>query len=260
MLVKELMELLIAPVGKLAHTVDGIIIGDGNEEVRAIGTTFICSYEVIEKAIDKGINVIISHESIYYQHHDNYTQFGDSKVIEQKLELLRKHNIQVIRFHDYAHRYDPDIISAGFLDVVEWSSYAAQEQADILHLPQQSVGQIARHLKNRLAIDHIQLIGHQDQLCSNVWLRLGFRGNGDNCIPAYEQGNIQLIIAGEGMEWETPEYIRDANAQGKAIAMLIVGHQKSEEAGMRFLARQLRHQLPQLSITHIEQRAAIQYV
>ncbi|MCR8659951.1 Nif3-like dinuclear metal center hexameric protein [Paenibacillus endoradicis] len=260
MLVKELMEILIAPVGKLDQTVDGIIVGDGNEEVKAIGTTFVCSYEVIKKAIEKGINVIISHEPVCYNHHSEHDKFGVSKVIEQKLELLRKHSINVIRFHDYAHRYIPDIISEGFLDVMEWSSYEDQVQADLLHLPTQSVGQIAKQLKERLGIEYIQLVGQQEQLCSNVWLRLGFRGNGDNCIPAYEQGEIDLIIAGEGHEWETPEYVRDANAQGKAIALLIIGHQKSEDAGMKILARRLQQQLPQLPITHIEQLTAIQYV
>jgi len=260
MIVKELMELLIAPVGELAQTVDGIIAGDGNEEVKGIATTFVCSYEVIEQAIERGINVIITHEPTCYNHHSEQDKFGVSKVIEQKIELLNKHHINVIRFHDYAHRYSPDIISEGFLDVMEWSSYADQDQADLLHLPTQSVGAIIQQLKQRLGIDYIQLVGQQEQLCSNVWLRLGFRGNGDQCIPAFEKGNIELIIAGEGHEWETPEYVRDANAQGKAIALLIIGHQKSEDAGMKILARQLQQQHPQLSITHIEQPTALQYV
>lgn len=260
MLVKELMELLIAPVGELAETVDGIIVGDGDEEVKGIATTFICSYEMIEQAIERGINVIISHEPTSYNHHSDPYIFGVSEVIERKLELLNKHRINVIRFHDYAHRYSPDIISEGFLDVMEWSSYSDRAHEDLLNLPTQSVGQIIEQLKQRLGIDYIQLVGQQDQLCSNVWLRLGFRGTGAHCIPAYEKGNIQLIIAGEGYEWETPEYVRDANAQGKAISLLVIGHQKSEDAGMKILARQLQQQLPQLPITHIEQRAAIQYV
>lgn len=260
MLVKELWDMLSAPVGVLSSTVDGIIIGDGNDEIIGIATTFICSYEIIEQAIKLGINVIISHESIYYNHHDQYEQYGSNKVIEQKLELLRKHSIHVIRFHDYAHRYIPDIITEGFNEAMGWTFYQDNHQAELLQLPPQSIQEIVGQLKERLAIEQLQLVGDKQQICKKVLLCLGFRGNSANCMNAFEQQEVDLVIAGEGFEWEMPEYIRDANRQGKKIAMIIVGHQKSEESGMKLLATRLQQQLSRVPITYIEGQTTIQYI
>lgn len=42
---------------------------------------------------------------------------------------------------------------------------------------------------------------------------------------------LDLLIVGETNEWETNEYVRDAADMGLAKALIITGHQRSEEAG-----------------------------
>ncbi len=64
-------------------------------------------------------------------------------------------------------------------------------------------------------------------------------------------GEIDVLIAGEINEWETPEYVRDARAQGLAKALIVTGHEVSEEAGMAYLAEWLRDRIPDVPITHI---------
>ena len=51
---------------------------------------------------------------------------------------------------------------------------------------------------------------------------------------------LDLLLAGEGPEWETPEYIGDAAAQGRNPSMLLLGHAASEEPGMACAAKLLR--------------------
>ena len=39
--------------------------------------------------------------------------------------------------------------------------------------------------------------------------------------------------------WDTTEYVRDAIAMGQPKALVMIGHEKSEEAGMKYLRESL---------------------
>ena len=47
-------------------TRDRILFGNENQEVTKIGVCWVATNKVIEKALEKGINFIISHENIFY--------------------------------------------------------------------------------------------------------------------------------------------------------------------------------------------------
>jgi hypothetical protein len=59
------------------------------------------------------------------------------------------------------------------------------------------------------------------------------------------------LIVGEVSEWETAEYIRDANLLGSKIALIVLGHALSEEPGMEWLVEWLQPKLPGTKIIHI---------
>ena len=52
--------------------------------------------------------------------------------------------------------------------------------------------------------------------------------------------DVQVLIAGETHEWETVEYVTDAYTEGRAKALILLGHIASEQAGMEECARWLR--------------------
>jgi len=49
---------------------------------------------------------------------------------------------------------------------------------------------------------------------------------------ALEMPDVQVLIAGETHEWETVEYVTDAYTEGRAKALILLGHIVSEQAGM----------------------------
>ena len=51
-------------------TVDTFKTGDPTREVTGIVTTFLASYEVIQKAVELGANLIITHEPTFNHHLD----------------------------------------------------------------------------------------------------------------------------------------------------------------------------------------------
>lgn len=80
-------------------TRDRILFGNENQEVTKIGVCWVATNKVIEKALEKGINFIISHENIFYTTGTHLeTKLVES--IEYKKKLLSKGNICVYRCHD----------------------------------------------------------------------------------------------------------------------------------------------------------------
>ena len=59
-------------------------------------------------------------------------------------------------------------------------------------------------------------------------------------MKALENDDVEALVIGESREWETVEYTRDAVAQGRHKALLILGHVPSEEAGMIECAKWLK--------------------
>ena len=62
---------------------------------------------------------------------------------------------------------------------------------------------------------------------------------------------MDALVCGEINEWETCEYVRDAERAGIAKGLIVVGHAASEEGGMAYLAEWLRERAPGIPITHV---------
>jgi putative NIF3 family GTP cyclohydrolase 1 type 2 len=59
-------------------------------------------------------------------------------------------------------------------------------------------------------------------------------------IRTLQRDDVELLLIGETTEWETIPYVRDAVAQGRHKALILLGHVPSEEPGMENCARWLR--------------------
>ena len=50
------------------------------------------------------------------------------------------------------------------------------------------------------------------------------------------QENVDVVICGDITEWTLSAYVRDAAMLGMNKGMLVLGHERSEEWGMKYLA------------------------
>jgi putative NIF3 family GTP cyclohydrolase 1 type 2 len=64
------------------------------------------------------------------------------------------------------------------------------------------------------------------------------------------QEKPDLIIVGESPEWETPEYVRNANEMGEKLSLIVIGHSASEEGGSEFMAEWIRKNIPEVNVVH----------
>ncbi|MBC7235841.1 MAG: Nif3-like dinuclear metal center hexameric protein [Chloroflexi bacterium] len=240
-------------------TVDTIKVGDPAQEVSGIVTTFLATHDVIRQTIARGANLIITHEPTFYNHRDEVDWLADDPVYEAKRRLLEEQGIAVWRLHDSWHMRRPDGIMTGVLRQLEWAEYALPELPGLCEIPPISLDALVAWFKAKMGICNLRLIGDGEMICRRVGLAIGASG-GRRHITALGQAKLDVLAVGELHEWETAEYVRDAQAQGRRQALVVLGHAASEEAGMGYLAEWLAERLPEVEIVHIPAGDAFRYV
>jgi len=213
---------------------------------------------VIKKAINLNANFIIAHEPSFYNHTDDTNWVPGNSVLKQKLELLQKNNIAIWRFHDYWHRHRPDGVGYGVLKKAGWLKYYKAGESLVV-IPPATLKNITQHLKSSLGIDHVRVIGDLSQQCSRIGLIPGAAG-GQMQVSFVEKEKPDVLIVGEVHEWETAEYIRDAQSLGAKTALIVLGHAVSEEPGMEYLVEWLQPKLGGLKVTNIPSNSPFTWV
>jgi putative NIF3 family GTP cyclohydrolase 1 type 2 len=248
----EVMQRIIAATGATPppDTVDTLKAGDPATAVTGIVTTFMDTYSVLEKAVASGKNLIITHEPTFYNHLDDQSPLAADPVLTQKLTYIREHHLVVWRFHDTWHMRQPDGILAGMVDQFGWKPYQSKTNPHLFTLPPTTVGKVAGSLQARTGARAIRVVGDPAMQVTKVALLPGAAGS-DKQIKTVQQDDVELLVAGESREWETVPYVQDAAAEGRHKALILLGHEVSEEAGMDECARWLRTIFPGLPIAFI---------
>jgi putative NIF3 family GTP cyclohydrolase 1 type 2 len=236
------------------NTVDTIKAGEPSTVVTGVVTTFTPTMDVLRKAVAAGANLIVTHEPTFYNHLDQTTLFADDPVFKEKLAYIQEHHLVVWRFHDTWHLRRPDGIAEGFVAQAGWRPYENPgpegEAGFFFTLPQTTVLALAKDLQQRFHARSIRIVGDPDLKITKVAYRPGASGEAKQ-VAALERDDVEVLVAGEASEWETVEYARDAQLQGRRKALILLGHLTSEEAGMGYCAQWLRPLFPGLPIQFI---------
>lgn len=250
--VGQIMDLFIkaVPGAPFENTVDTLKAGRRETVVTGIVTTMFATVPVIQKAIDLKANFIMAHEPTFYNHLDETDWLQNNEVYQFKADLLEKHHVAVWRNHDYIHRLVPDGVRAGVMAQLGWEKYYQATNPYVMNLPTQPLRTLIQQVKERLKITNLRYIGDLAQPCAKILLMPGAAG-GKRQIEALQKEQPDVLLCGEIQEWETAEYVRDARAQGRQLALVVLGHAVSEEPGAAFLATWLKEKLPGLPVTHV---------
>jgi putative NIF3 family GTP cyclohydrolase 1 type 2 len=252
--IQQIIDELIAPVGVLAQTVDTLKFGSADAEVTGIMVAFMPTQFVLEHAIQVGANLVIAHEGLWYAHHDS-GETEDTPVHTAKRRIIKESGLAVFRFHDYIHRYQPDGINEGLVRALGWESSIREHQgvATFIELQEMSLRELADYVKAKLGIPYVRVVGDMEMTCRKLALTTGYRGGGATGIPLLTADNVDVFLCGEGPEWETPEYMRDAVHQGRNKALIVLGHAESEGPGMELLADRLRERYPAVPVHYVQE-------
>ena len=250
--VGEIIDLFISKVkgSPFPQTVDTLKAGSRDRQVKGIITTMFATIPVILEAKKGGANFIIAHEPTFYNHLDKTDWLENDEVYKYKMKLLDENGIAVWRNHDYIHSHQPDGVYSGVLDKLGWRKLTTDTSPWHVTLPGTSLRELIKTVKEKLSISNVRFIGDADQVCKKILLLPGAAG-GERQIRAISQHQPDVVLVGELQEWETAEYIRDARASGKKIALIVMGHTDSEDGGSIYMRDWLKQHVPEIRVTHI---------
>jgi putative NIF3 family GTP cyclohydrolase 1 type 2 len=230
--------------------IDVFLFGDPDIELKHVAVTMMATQEVLEEAVRRGCNLVISHEPLFYNHHHKFQYLLDDVVYTAKEDYLRTHELCIFHLHDNLHHPRLDYIAAGMARKLNWESYRTDESFKSFRMPDVKLEHILGDIDAKLEPAAIKYIGDPDCAYENVITSWGFMGmeNGVNLINRHESS---VLIAGETHEWEFVEYVHDAHQMGLRKAFIMVGHVASEESGVEFFSTYLQEKAPSLSISYI---------
>jgi putative NIF3 family GTP cyclohydrolase 1 type 2 len=232
------------------NTVDTIKAGDASTRVTGIVTTFLDTMDVLREANRLGANLVITHEPTFYNHLDDTSFFANDPVYREKLEYVQQHHMVVFRLHDGIHSASPDPVATALIQQLGWKGYTTSTNPFLLTIPQTSLLQLSRDLATKLEARTLRVVGDPDLQVTHLGLVPGAAGL-QMQVLALRRDDVEVLLVGESAEWEAIEYVRDAVAQGRHKALILLGHEVSEEAGMKQCAEDLRPLFPGLKITHV---------
>ena len=252
---------------KFEQTCDIIPIGSPDNVVTGIVTTFMPTFDVIQETVRLGANFIISHEPTWFTGNDATDWCKEDRVYLAKRKYLEEHGITIWRLHDHMHMgSDTDYIYKGLLDELDWHKYVQpdEEAPWIYEIPETTVAGLAEFFKEKLDMDTIQIIGAPEMKVKRVGILVGggSLGLGVETMPmqVMERDNLDLMVVGDITEWTICAYINDAYQMGFNRAMLTLGHERSEEAGMKYLAPWLEERLGTIPVTFVDAKEPFKYL
>ncbi len=240
---RQVIERIQRNVGVAWHTdtVDTFKAGDPNTPVTGIATTMMATYDVLVRAAAAGDNLIITHEPTFYGHLDETAGLaGESDaVLAAKQAFIEKHHLVIFRFHDHWHERKPDGIQTGMIRALGWQKFQNGSDGQLFTIPETTVESLASSIKKRMGIRTLRVVGNPKLRVTKLALNPGYPGFTDE-RHTLQRDDVEVLVMGEGLEWETIEYGADAAAEGKHKALIILGHIPSEQAGMEDCAQWIK--------------------
>jgi putative NIF3 family GTP cyclohydrolase 1 type 2 len=231
--------------------IDVFLYGNPELELKNVAVTMMATQEVLEEAVERGCNLIITHEPLFYNHHDKYQPLSNDMVYVAKEAYLRQHGLCVFHLHDNVHHGRLDYIAVGTAHKLNWGKYRTDESFKSFRMPDVKLGQILRDIDANLEPAALKYIGDQDVAYENVVTSWGFMMM-ENAVGLTNRHESCVLITGETHEWEFVEYVHDAHQMGFKKALIMVGHVASEEGGMEYFSHYLQEQSPSCSISYIK--------
>jgi putative NIF3 family GTP cyclohydrolase 1 type 2 len=226
---------------------DTFKFGGPETEVKGIATTVFCTFDVVRRAAQAGLNMIVPHEDTYWNDRDDTTIVSGDSLYDEKVALMRKHNIVVFRMHDHMHAQRPDFTYVGCARALGLDGRSeTSPQSHRFTVPETTLRALAAGFQRRLAARAIRVVGNPNAKVSRVQLGVGY------ATPPINDPDIDVVVSGEQQEadgaFDSPAYVLDAVALGIPKGWIMLGHAISEEQGMFEMAQWIKSFTPEVPV------------
>ena len=241
---------LVRELDVIPNSCDTVKFGDPDMEISGVVVTMWATPNVIRRAVELGANMIITHEPTFY---DDPDQPLDNPVDQAKYALIKESGVVIYRYHTMMHMFRPDMIPTGAIHYLGLKGDLTPTQyfgSSILKLEDgMSANEIADLFREKIGVKHIRIAGNATFKGKTIGMCLGMPGG---VYEILRNENVDIVLIGEACEYHQCEYARDAAELGFQKAMIVLGHEGSERAGMQYLAKQMSEKHPELKIEYVE--------
>ncbi len=276
MKVREVVDRIIKKTGVTPllpeKTCDKLMSGSFEQEVGKIAVTFMATVDVIKTAIAMGVQLIITHEPTWFTGEDTTDWLQDDPVYQKKKELIEQADIAIWRFHDHMHMDAVDGIMRGFDEELDWHQYRLEPDSQLLggkadycyRIPTTTLRELSNFFKEKLSMDIIQIIGDPEMKVERVGVMPGGASLGlfseYHPMQLIQNRELDVIVCGEIVEWRLPAYVRDAFQLGIPKAILVLGHERSEEPGMKHMVEWMHDVTENIPVVFIDSEEPFTYL
>jgi putative NIF3 family GTP cyclohydrolase 1 type 2 len=276
MKVREIVDRVISKTGvpplPSEKTCDKLMTGSFDQVVSKIAVTFMATVDVIKKASAMGVQLIITHEPTWFTGEDSTDWLQGDPVYLKKKELIEETGMTIWRFHDHMHMDKVDGIMRGFDEEIGWGIYRMKPDDGLLGgkgdycymIPTTTLRGLCEFFKKKLSMDVIQIIGDPEMKVNRVGVLPG--GGSLGIFSEYHpmqlmrNRELDVLVCGEILEWRLPAYVRDACQLGISKAILVLGHERSEEPGMKHLVEWMQDFTENIPVVFIDSEEPFDYL
>ncbi|MBK8883435.1 MAG: Nif3-like dinuclear metal center hexameric protein [Bacteroidales bacterium] len=267
----ELQKFLVSLTQLKPRTVDRFIIGNPETTIKKIGTCWMSDFKTCKKAVESGVNVLITHEPTFYTHWDLDEREGDYfsspeytkqlylQQVEKKKKWINENGLVIIRNHDTLDALkDKGIPFAlgNFLGFSNSDIIRSRTYYNVYKINSQTAAVFAKNVAGRLSEigqPGVAFYGDPERVVQSVGL-----GTGCICDPmefADLKPDIAIAIDDVVRTWTQTAYAADTGNP-----LIIINHGTSEEMGMRMLNKIIGEKFPAIETIHFNQGCTYKWI
>jgi putative NIF3 family GTP cyclohydrolase 1 type 2 len=214
---------------------DTFKLGNPDSIVKGIATTVMTTFDVLQRANQAGLNMVITHEDTFWNDRDETKDLTSNPLYKVKTEYVLKNDMIVWRIHDHMHAMHPDFTVTGSLrSVGVKGGEDATIRAHIYTIPETTFGEFVSQVKRLTGSRAFRCVGDPKARISKILLGPGY-------ATPQMTAEADVVIGGEQQEadgrFDDVEYVADAVSLGMPKGLIMLGHVVSEQPGMEDLAK-----------------------
>jgi putative NIF3 family GTP cyclohydrolase 1 type 2 len=267
----QLQQFLTSLVGLKPDTVDRFITGKPETIVKKLGTCWMSNWETCRKAIDSGVNVLITHEPTFYTHRDlndvpgflqrspEFTKEQYITQIEKKKKWINDNGLVIIRNHDTLDALQERGIPFAFGQFLGFKNsdiISSRTYYNVYKFEKQSASSFASKLAGKLrelGQPGVAFYGDPAREVASVGI-----GTGWICDPMdYADLKPDVFIAIDDV---VKTHIQTVFAADTGHPLIVINHGTSEEMGMRSLNQIIKEKYPDIEVIHFKQGCTYKWI
>jgi putative NIF3 family GTP cyclohydrolase 1 type 2 len=248
------------------HSVDKIIVGDPDKDVKRVLVSWLSSFNAIERAAGGGFDMLITHEPTFWVHADEldtiekWDEGLKRETAFKKKALIENSGLVVVRNHDVWDLMPKVGIPWAWAAFLGFGSKpAAMNQRTCHHrydIEPITVDGLAAQIAEKTAVigePAIQVFGNGKAVVSKVGV-----GTGCGCeIEVFRSlgCDISIVCDDGSIYWRDIQWAEETNHP-----VIRVNHATSEEPGMITLAKYINDNIPGVYAEHLPYRTMMKVV